>query len=195
MRLLGMPTSYRAYEPNQVMLLPATPQDWLPAGHLAHFIDDTLDALDLEAFYARYEGGGSRSQPLHPAMMVKVLVYAYATGAFSSRKIERRLHEELAFRMLAAGNFPRHRTICDFRAFHLKVLADLFVQVVKLAREMGLVKLGTVAVDGTKVKANASRHKAMSCERMKQAEAESKAQIDTQLARATATDEAEANEP
>ena len=113
------------------MLLPAAAQDWLPAGHLAHFINDTVDALDLRAFYARYEGGGSRNQPFHPAMMVKVLVYAYATGVFSSRKIERRLHEDLALRMLAAGNFPRHRTICDFRAFHLKELSQLFVQVVK----------------------------------------------------------------
>jgi transposase len=190
-----MAGSYRPYEPNQVMLLPAAPQDWLPAGHLAHFINDTVDALDLKAFYARYEGGGSRNQPFHPAMMVKVLVYAYATGVFSSRKIERRLHEDLAFRMLAAGNFPRHRTICDFRALHLKELSELFVQVVRLAREMGLVKLGTVAIDGTKVKANASRHKAMSYERMKQTEAELKAQIDALLARAKATDEAEVNEP
>ena len=190
-----MPTSYRPYEPDQVMLLPAAPQDWLPAGHLAHFINDTVDTLDLKAFYARYEGGGSRNQPFHPAMMVKVLVYAYATGVFSSRKIERRLHEDLALRMLAAGNFPRHRTICDFRAFHLKELSDLFVQVVRLAREMGLVKLGTVAIDGTKVKANASRHKAMSYERMKQVEIELKAQIDALLARAKATDEAEVNEP
>jgi transposase len=190
-----MPTSYRPYEPDQVMLLPAAPQDWLPPGHLAYFISDTVDTLDLKAFYARYEGGGSRNQPFHPAMMVKVLVYAYATGVFSSRKIERKLHEDLAFRMLAAGNFPRHRTICDFRALHLKELADLFVQVVRLAREMGLVKLGTVAIDGTKVKANASRHKAMSYERMKQAEAELKAQIDALLARAKSTDDAEANEP
>jgi transposase len=190
-----MPTSCRPYEPDQVMLLPAAPQDWLPAGHLAHFINDTVDALDLKAFFARCEGGGSRNQPLHPAMMVKVLVYAYATGAFSSRKIERRLHEDLAFRMLAAGNFPRHRTICDFRAFHLKELSELFVQVVRLGREMGLVKLGTVAIDGTKVKANASHHKAMSYERMKQAEIELKAQIDALLARAKATDESEANEP
>jgi transposase len=190
-----MPTSYRPYEPDQLMLLPAAPQDWLPAGHLAHFINDTVDAMDLKAFYARYEGGGSRNQPFDPAMMVKVLVYAYATGVFSSRKTERRLHEDLAFRMLAAGNFPRHRTLCDFRAFHLKELSELFVQVVKLAREMGLVKLGTVAIDGTKVKANASRHKAMSYERMKQAEAELKAQIDALLARAKATDETEVNEP
>ena len=190
-----MPTSYRPYEPDQVMLLPAAPQDWLPQGHLAYFISDTVDALDLRAFYARYEGGGSRNQPFHPAMMLKVLIYAYATGVFSSRKIERRLHEDLAFRLLGAGNFPRHRTICDFRAFHLDELAGLFVQVVRLAREMGLVKLGTVAIDGTKVKANASRHKAMSYERMKQAEADLKAQIDALLARAKAADETEAAEP
>jgi transposase len=190
-----MAGSYRPYEPDQVMLLPAAAQDWLPAGHLAHFINDTVDALDLRAFYARYEGGGSRNQPFHPAMMVKVLVYGYATGVFSSRKIERRLHEDLAFRMLAASNFPRHRTICDFRAFHLKELSQLFMQVVGLAREMGLVKLGTVAIDGTKVKANASRHKAMSYERMKQAELELKAQIDALLERAKAADEAEASEP
>lgn len=190
-----MPTSYRPYEPDQVMLLPAALQDWLPKGHLAYFISDAIDALDLSAFFARYAGGGSRNQPFHPAMMVKVLVYGYATGVFSSRKIERRLHEDLAFRMLAADNFPKHRTIRDFRALHLKELSDLFVQVVKLAGEMGLVTLGTIAIDGTKVKANASRHKAMSYERMQQAEAELKAQIDELLQRAKSTDEAEVNEP
>jgi len=190
-----MPTSYRRYEPDQVMLLPASLQDWLPKGHLAYFINDTVDSLDLSAFYARYAGGGARNQPFHPAMMVKVLVYGYATGVFSSRKIERRLHEDLAFRLLAAGNFPKHRTIRDFRALHLQELSALFVQVVKLARELGLVKLGTVAIDGTKVKANASRHKAMSYERMQQAEAELKTQIDALLQRATSTDEAEADEP
>jgi transposase len=187
--------SYRPYEPQQEMLLPASLQDWLPKGHLAYFIGDTVDALNLAAFYARYEGGGSRNQPFHPAMMIKVLVYGYATGVFSSRKIERRLHEDLAFRMLGAGNFPKHRTIRDFRALHLKELADLFVQVVKLAQEMGLVKLGTVAIDGTKIKANASRHKAMSYERMQQAEAELKAQIDALLERAKTADAAQAEEP
>ena len=187
--------SYRPYEPQQEMLLPASLQDWLPKGHLAYFISDTVEALDLKAFYARYEGGGSRNQPFHPAMMVKLLVYGYATGVFSSRKMERQLHENLAFRMLGAGNFPKHRTIRDFRALHLKELADLFVQVVKLAQEMGLVKLGTVAIDGTKIKANASRHKAMSYERMQQAEAELKAQIDALLERAKTADAAEADEP
>ncbi len=114
-------------------------------------------------------------------MMVKVLVYGYATGVFSSRKIARKLHEDVAFRVLGAGNFPAHRTICDFRALHLKELSALFVQVVKLARECGLVKLGTISVDGTKIKANASRHKAMSYERMQRAEVELKAQIDALL--------------
>ena len=190
-----MVISYRPYEPQQEILLPASLQDWLPKGHLAYFISDTVDALDLSAFYARYAGGGARNQPFHPAMMVKVMVYGYATGVFSSRKIERRLHEDLAFRMLDADNFPKHRTIRDFRALHLKELADLFVQVVKLAREMGLVKLGTVAIDGTKIKANASRHKAMSYERMRQTEAELKAQIHALLERAKTTDAAEAAEP
>jgi transposase len=190
-----MAISYRPYEPQQVMLLPAALQDWLPAGHLAYFISDTVDALDLKAFYARYAGGGSRNQPFHPAMMVKVLVYAYATGVFSSRKIERRLHEDLAFRMLARRQLPAPPHDLRLPRLALEGAVELFVQVVKLAREMGLVKLGTVAIDGTKIKANASRHKAMSYERMKQAEAELKAQIDALLARAKATDEAEANEP
>jgi transposase len=190
-----MAISYRPYEPQQEMLLPASLQDWLPKGHLAYFISDTVDALDLNAFYARYAGGGARNQPFHPALMVKLLVYGYATGVFSSRKMERRLHDDLAFRMLGAGNFPKHRTIRDFRALHLKELSELFVQVVKLAGEMGLVKLGTVAIDGTKIKANASRHKAMSYERMQQTEAELKAQIDALLERAKTADAAEAEEP
>ena len=187
--------SYLPYEPLQQMLLPEALQDWLPEGHLAYFISDTVDGLDLSAFHARYAGGGSRNQPFHPAMMVKVLVYAYATGVFSSRKIARKLHEDVALRVLGAGNFPAHRTISDFRAFHLKELSELFVQVVRLAREMGLVKLGTIAVDGTKVKANASRHKAMSYGHMLKAEVELKAQIAALLNRAKSADEAEKNEP
>ena len=181
-----MTTSYLPYEPQQPRLMPDALQDWLPEGHLAYFIGDTVDQLDLSAFHARYAKGGPRNQPFHPAMMVKVLVYAYATGVFSSRKIARKLHEDVAFRVLGSENFPAHRTICDFRALHLEELGALFVQVLKLAREMGLVKLGTVAIDGTKIKANASRHKAMSYERMRKAEAELKAQIDELLSRAKA---------
>jgi transposase len=189
-----MATSFRPYAPDQEMLLPPSLREWLPEGHLAYFIGDTIDALDLSAFFARYANGGPRNQPFNPVMMVKVLVYSYATGVFSSRKIERRLQEDVAFRLLAAGNFPRHRTIRDFRAQHLDELSALFVQVVKVAQELGLVKLGTVAIDGTKVKANASRHKAMSYARMQQAEAELKAQIDELLERAKRTDANEADE-
>jgi len=112
--------SYRPYEPQQEMLLPAWLQDWLPKGHLANFISYRIDVLDLKAVYARYEGGCERNQPFHPAMRVKVLVYGCATGVFSSRKIERRLHEDLAFRTLGAGNFPKHPKIRGFRALHLK---------------------------------------------------------------------------
>lgn len=190
-----MTSSYLPYAPQQQMLLPHALQEWLPEGHLAYYISDTVDSLDLNAFHARYAGGGSRNQPFHPSMMLKVLVYGYATGVFSSRKLARKLHEDIAFRVLAAGNYPAHRTICDFRAFHLKELSDLFIQVVKLTRECGLVKLGTIAVDGTKIKANASRHKAMSYERMQKTELELKAQIDALLAKAKAADHTERNEP
>src|SRR5476649_1623498 len=126
-----MTTSYLPYNPQQQMLLPQALQEWLPEGHLAYFISDTVDSLDLSAFHARYAGGGSRNQPLHPTMMVKVLIYAYATGVFSSRKIAHRLHEDIAFRVLAAHNFPAHRTIRDFRAQHLVEFTELFTQVVR----------------------------------------------------------------
>lgn len=185
-----MATSYLPYDPQQMLLLPEAIQDWLPEGHLAHLISDTVDTLDLGAFHARYEQDGPRNQPFHPAMMVKVLLYGYATGVFSSRKIARKLHEDVAFRVLGAGNFPAHRTIRDFRANHLQELSELFVQVVRLAGEMGLVKLGTVAIGGTKIKANASRHKAMSCGHMMKAEAELKGQIQGLLKCAAQADEA-----
>ena len=190
-----MAANYLPYDPQQMLLLPEALQEWLPEDHLAHFISDAVDGLDLSAFHARYEKDGPRNQPFHPAMMVKVLVYGYATGVFSSRKIARKLHEDVAFRVLAASNFPAHRTIRDFRALHLLELSELFVQVVRLAREMGLVKLGTIAVDGTKVKANASRHKAMSYGHMLKAEAELKAQIEALLSKARTVDEADKNEP
>ena len=128
-------------------------------------------------------------------MMVKVMVYAYATGTVSSRKIARKLFEDIAFRVLAASNFPAHRTIRDFRALHLAEFTELFVQVVRLASEMGLTKLGTIAVDGTKIKANASRHKAMSYARMQTAEVELKVQIQALVQRAAIADEVEKNEP
>lgn len=187
-----MAASYLPYEPQQQRLLPDALQDWLPEGHLAYFISDSLD---LSAFHARYAKGVPRNQPFHPAMMIKVLIYGYATGTISSRKLAAKLHEDVALRVLAAENYPAHRTLSDFRALHLEDISALFVQVVHLARECGLVKLGTVAVDGTKLKANASRHKAMSYERMLKAEAELKGQIDGLLNRAKAADDLEKNEP
>jgi transposase len=153
-----------------MFLLPASPQDWLREDHLVYFISETVDRLDLSEFYARYEGDGRRNQPFDPRMMVKVLLYGYATGTFSSRKLAKKLEEDVAFRVLAAGNFPAHRTIAEFRQRHLREFQALFVQLVKLAREVGMIRLGTVAIDGAKVRANASKHKAMSYGRMRQEE-------------------------
>lgn len=161
-----MPTSFRPYLPEQTLLLPPSLTEWLPQGHLAYFVSDTVDALDLSALYERYEGDGRRNQPYDPRMMLKVLVYAYATGTFSSRRIARKLEEDVAFRVLGAENYPAHRTISEFRLQNLKEFESLFLQVVRIAREVGLVKLGTIAIDGTKIKANASKHKAMSHGRM-----------------------------
>ena len=190
-----MPTSYLPYQPEQQFLLPPSPQEWLPEGHLAYYISDTVDQLDLSAFHARYAKEGPRNQPFHPVMMVKVLLYAYASGVFSSRKIAAKLHEDVAFRVLGAGNFPAHRTLSDFRAVHLQELSALFVQVGKLARECGLVKLGTITVDGTKLKANGSRHKAMSYGRMREEQARLEAEIAQLLERARRTDQQEEAHP
>lgn len=144
------------------MLLLASLREWLPEGHLAYFIGDVVDALELSAFYARYAGDGRRRQPYEPTLLVKVLIYAYASGVFSSRKIAQRLEDGVALRVLEAGNFPSHRTLREFRRVHLAEFSALFLQVVQLAREAGLVQLGRIGIDGTKVKANASRHKVMS---------------------------------
>ena len=149
-----------------------------------YFVSDIIDRLDLQEFYARYEGDGRRNRPYDPAMLVKVLVYGYATGVFSSRKQAKKLYEDVAFRFLGAGNFPSHRTICDFRLRHLPELKELFVAVGRLAKELGLVKLGTVALDGTKVKAHASKHKAMSYGRMKEQEQKLTQEIEALLERA-----------
>lgn len=183
-----MPTCFHPYEPDQDFLLPPSPSEWLPENHLAYFVSELIDRLDLQMFYVRYEGDGRRNQPYDPAMLVKVLVYGYATGVFSSRKIARKLYEDVAFRVLGAGNFPSHRTICDFRVRHLPELKELFVQVGQLTRELGLVKLGTIALDGTKIKANASKHKGMSYGRMKEQEQKLKQQIEALLERARTID-------
>src|SRR4029077_1612985 len=186
-----MATTFLPSAPDQSLLFPPSPRDWLPDGHLAFFIADTVAALNLQAFYAAYEGDGRRNQPFDPQMMVTVLLYAYATGTFSSRRIARKLEEDVAYRVLAAGNFPAHRTIADFRQEHLAAFGGLFAQVVQIAREAGVVQLGALAVDGSKVKANASKHKAMSYGRMRQGEARLRAQIAALTAQAEATDAAE----
>ena len=190
-----MPPSYVEYEPNQLLLMPPALQDWLPENHLSYFVSDSIDGMDLTPFHKRYESGGPRNQPFHPAMMLKVLVYGYATGVFSSRKLAKRLQEDVAFRILSAGNFPAHRTLSDFRVLHVDELKSIFVQVVRLAQECGLVKLGRVAIDGTKMKANASRHKAMSYGHMMRAEAELREQIEELLKKAQAVDALEDQEP
>jgi transposase len=187
----SMPTTFRPCAPDQSLLFPPSPRDWLPEGHLAFFIADTVAALDLQVFYAPYEGDGRRNQPFDPQMMVTVLLYAYATGTFSSRRIARKLEEDVAYRVLAAGNFPAHRTIADFRHQHLAAFEGLFVQVVRIAREAGVVQLGALAVDGSKVKANASKHKAMSYGRMRHEEQRLRDEIAALLAKAHAVDAAE----
>src|SRR5262249_33966302 len=144
--------------------------------------------LDLAAILGDYRRDRGGQPPFHPAMMVKLLLYAYCIGVPSSRRIEERTHTDIAFRVLAAGHHPAHDTIARSRKPHLKALAALFVQVLKLCREAGLVKLGTVALDGTKVRANASKHKAMSYGRMAEAEARLEAEVEELLRRAEAAD-------
>ena len=186
-----MSKTFRPYEPDQDFLMPISMREWLPADHLAYFISDVVESLDLSAITKRYAGEERGYPPYHPGMMVKVLLYAYCIGVASSRKIEKRLCEDVAFRVLAANNTPDFRTISDFRKDHLRALAGLFLQVLKLCQKAGLVKLGHVALDGTKIKANASRHKAMSYKRMKEEETRLEAEIAELMKKAAAVDEEE----
>jgi transposase len=186
-----MSKTFRPYDPEQTFLMPASMKEWLPPDHLAYFISDVVDQLDLSKIMDRYAGEERGYPPYHPRMMVKVLLYAYCIGVPSSRKIGGRLEEDIAFRVLVANNTPDFRTISDFRKEHLKALAGLFLQVLKLCQKAGLVKLGHIALDGTKIKANASKHKAMSYKRMKEEEARLEAEITALLKRAEVTDEEE----
>lgn len=185
-----MSKTFRPYEPDQAFLMPASLREWLPKGHLAYFVSELVDQLDLSDIMSRYEEERGYP-PYHPVMMVKVLLYAYCIGVPSSRKIAKRLEEDIGFRVLAANNTPDFRTISDFRKNHLQNLAGLFVQVLKMCRRAGIVKLGHVAIDGTKVKANASKHKAMSYKRMKEEEARLEAEVRELLQKAQSEDEAE----
>ena len=186
-----MSKTYRAYDPNQQFLLPVAMQEWLPPDHLSYFISDIVDHLDLSAITSVYERESRGGPPYHPRMMVKVLLYGYCIGVASSRRIAQRLCEDIAFRVLSANNTPDFRTISDFRKDHLSELSELFLQVLVLCQRAGLVKLGHVSLDGTKVKANASKHKAMSYGRMKGKSAQLEAEVDLLLRGAAEVDEEE----
>src|SRR5450755_111333 len=143
-------------------LLPPSVDEWLPERHLARFIVEVIERLDLSAMSGSYRGTGSASY--HPALLLGILIYGYAAGAFSSRKLERATYDSVAFRFIAANDHPDHDTIATFRRRFLEEIEGLFVQVLELAREMGMLKMGSVALDGAKIHANASRHSALSYE-------------------------------
>src|SRR5689334_1348396 len=187
-RACGMRKTYREWSPNQGYVFPPSPQDWLPEDDLVYFLLDTIATIDLAPIFAHYERELRGQPPFHPRMMVTLLLYCYATGTRSSRKIMRRCRTDLACRIIVGDDIPDFRTISDFRKTHLARLESLFVEVLKLCALAGLTKVGTVALDGTKVKANASRHKAMSYERMKQEEERLKEEVARLLAEAAATD-------
>src|SRR3954468_1659817 len=162
-----MSKTYRDWSPDQAYLFPPSPQDWLPEDDLVYFLLDTVPTLDLSCFTAHYKPRLRGQPPFHPRMMVALLLYCYATGTRSSRRIMKRCRTDVACRIIVGEDIPDFRTISDFRKTHLAHLEALFVEVLKLCALAGLAKVGTIALDGTKVKANASRHKAMSYERMK----------------------------
>jgi transposase len=187
-----MGKSFRADELNQSLLFPPSLHDWLPDNHLARFLADVVNALDLEAIYSSYmEKDGRGMSAYAPAMMVRVLLYGYATGVYSSRKIQGKTYDDVAFRFLSADEHPDHSTLAEFRKRHLTALAGLFMQALQLCAKAGLVKLGHVAIDGTKIKASASKHKAMSYGRMSETEQRLKQEVKALLKQAEATDAAE----
>jgi transposase len=186
-----MAKGYRSYLPDQDLLLPPSLREWLAEDHLVYFVSEVVDQLDLSAIHAVY-GEEKRGQPPYdPRLMTKLLVYGYCTGVFSSRRMQKRLQEDIPFKVLAAGNEPDFRTISDFRKIHIGTLQNLFEQVLEIALESGTVKLGRVSLDGTKVKANASKHKAMSYGRMKEKQQQLKEEVKQLLAQAEAADEEE----
>src|SRR5260370_11889201 len=186
-----MAKTYKTYLPEQGLLLPPSLRDWLPEDHLVYCVSDVVDELDLSAIESVYEEERRGQPPYPPRMMTKILLYGYCVGVFSSRRIQRRLAEDVAFRVLAAGNQPDCRTISDFRKLHLKTLEELFQQVLRMVLEMGALKLGRVALDGSKVKANASKHKAMSYGRMEETEKRLQKEVQELLKQAEAADEEE----
>ena len=185
-----MSKSFRPYDPHQQLLLPAALQEWLPQDHLAYFISDVVDQLDLSAITARYQGEERGGPPYHPRMMVKVLLYGYCTGVASSRRIAQRLHEDIAFRVLAANSTPDFHTISDFRKDHLAAWPNCSIRYWSCAGRRG-GEAGPRDSGLTKVRANASKHKAMSYGRMKEKEAQLAAEVAELLRRAEEVDEEE----
>src|SRR6202162_3959749 len=186
-----MTKTYKTYLPEQDLLLPPSLRDWLPENHLVYCVSDVVDQLDLSAIESVYEEEGRGQPPYHPRMMVKILVYGYCVGVFSSRWIQKRLAEDVAFRVLAAGNEPDFRTISDFRKLHLKALEGLFQQMLRLTLETGMMKLGRGALDGSKVKGNDGKHKAMSYGRMQESEKRLREEVRKLLNQAEAADKEE----
>jgi transposase len=182
-------SNFRQIDRDTGFLLPPSVDEWLPEKHLARFVVEVIDGLDVRAMSGSYRGSGSASY--HPALLLGILVYGYATGVFSSRKLERATYDSVAFRFIAANEHPDHDTIATFRRRFLKEIEGLFVHVLVLAREMGMLKLGTVGLDGTKIHANASRHSALSYEHAGRIEAQLKAEVAELMAKAEAADQAD----
>ncbi len=191
LRFMKTQTLFRPYNFDQLLLLPPDMTHWLPQDHLVYFVRDVVGQMDLSAIYGSYDGSQGGYPPYHPEMMVALLIYAYCVGVASSRKIEKATYELIPFRVLTADQHPDHDTIAEFRRRHLEALAALFVQVLRLCQKAGLVKLGHVSLDGTKVRANASKHKAMSYARMEKSVVELEAEVRRLLLEAEATDEVE----
>ena len=182
-------SNFRDVDRDTAFLLPPSVNEWLPENHLARFVVEVIDGLDLRAMSGAYRGSGSRSY--HPSMLLGLLVYGYASGAFSSRKLERATYDSVAFRFIAANDHPDHDTIASFRRRFLEQIEGLFVDVLRLAREMGMLNMGTIGLDGTKIHANASRHSAVSYEHAEKIEAQLKGEVAALLARAEAADKAD----
>ena len=186
-----MSKTFRNWSPDQTWLLPPSPRDWLDENHLVYFLLDVVGEMDLTPFFERYRNSVSGQPPFHPRMMVTLLLYAYCSGVFSSRKIQARCGVDVAFRVIVSEDIPDFRTISDFRKDNLEHMQALFVQTLQVCAEAGLVKLGRVALDGAKIKANASRHKAMSYDRMKKEEQRLQQEIAELMAQADAADAAD----
>ena len=186
-----MSRTFREWNPDQSWLFPPSPQDWLPIRHLVYFLMEVSEILDLSPIMEKYDREKGGKPPYHPRMMLVLLLYSYCIGVFSSRKIASRCETDVAFRVVVGDNIPDFRTISEYRRRHLAEFQHLFVEVLRLCRESGLLKVGRLALDGTKIKANASRHKAMSYDRMLAEEKRLQGEIDELLKQAQAADDAE----